>query len=122
MPFGDGTGPTGQGPMTGRGAGYCADYDRPGYANPRFGRGGFGRGWFGRGRGYRYWARATGFSGWYRAGLRYPGYPQTPPTPKEEKAIMEDEKKALQEEAKALRLELEEIEKRAKELEKSPQK
>ncbi len=34
MPWGDETGPMGQGPMTGRGAGYCAGYNTPGYANP----------------------------------------------------------------------------------------
>lgn len=34
MPGGDGTGPMGMGSMTGRGAGYCAGYDTPGYANP----------------------------------------------------------------------------------------
>ncbi|MBW2040215.1 MAG: DUF5320 domain-containing protein [Deltaproteobacteria bacterium] len=66
MPWGDGTGPWGFGPMTGRAAGYCAGYPMPGYANPAFprwgwgrGRGrGRGRGWWGRGRGYRrmYWA------------------------------------------------------------------
>jgi hypothetical protein len=43
------------GPMTGRGAGYCAGSDVPGYANPMPGRGlglGWGRGrWFRRGRG-----------------------------------------------------------------------
>lgn len=58
MPRGDGTGPDGLGPMTGRGAGYCAGYDRPGYMNPAVGgrglargfRGGRGRG---RGRGFR---------------------------------------------------------------------
>jgi hypothetical protein len=32
MPFGDGTGPRGMGPMTGRGAGYCAGYNQPGYS------------------------------------------------------------------------------------------
>jgi len=62
MPAGDGTGPMGMGPMTGRGAGYCAGYDAPGYGNPwprmgmgwRRGRGGgWGRGW-GRGRGWGY--------------------------------------------------------------------
>jgi len=54
MPRGDGTGPMGAGPMTGRAAGYCAGYDVPGYMNPAGGRGmgmrrghGFGRG-FGR--------------------------------------------------------------------------
>ena len=50
MPRGDGTGPFGQGPMTGGGFGYCTG------ANPRR-RGfafnyGFGLG-FGRGRGFR---------------------------------------------------------------------
>jgi len=34
MPGGDGTGPTGFGPMSGRGAGYCAGYPFPGFMNP----------------------------------------------------------------------------------------
>ena len=34
MPLGDGTGPRGMGPMTGRAAGYCAGYPVPGYMNP----------------------------------------------------------------------------------------
>jgi hypothetical protein len=56
MPFGDGTGPQGMGPMTGRSAGYCAGAGRPGFANPAFTRGwfGFNRGFgrsMGRGRG-----------------------------------------------------------------------
>jgi hypothetical protein len=42
MPRGDRTGPWGAGPMTGRGAGYCAGYSVPGYTNPV---GGYGRGW-----------------------------------------------------------------------------
>lgn len=51
MPRGDGTGPAGMGPMTGRAAGYCAGYSTPGFTNPVGGRGaGFGRG-FGGGRG-----------------------------------------------------------------------
>ena len=39
MPAGDGTGPFGLGPMTGRQAGYCAGYALPGYMNPIPGRG-----------------------------------------------------------------------------------
>ena len=39
MPAGDGTGPAGLGPMTGRAAGYCAGYPAPGYMNPVAGRG-----------------------------------------------------------------------------------
>lgn len=31
MPFGDGTGPLGLGPMTGRAAGFCAGFGRPGF-------------------------------------------------------------------------------------------
>jgi len=49
MPRGDGTGPMGMGPRSGRGAGFCAGYNVPGYANPVPGRGGWGAG---RGLGY----------------------------------------------------------------------
>ena len=49
MPRGDGTGPMGFGPMTGRAAGYCVGSPAPGYMNPGPGRG-FGMGG-GRGRG-----------------------------------------------------------------------
>ena len=41
MPLGDGTGPAGMGPMTGRAAGFCAGYPVPGYMNPVGGRAGF---------------------------------------------------------------------------------
>ena len=51
MPFGDGTGPRGTGPMTGRGAGYCTGFGRPGFANPIHLRRWFGFGWRGWGRG-----------------------------------------------------------------------
>jgi hypothetical protein len=45
MPMGDRTGPMGLGPLTGRGAGFCAGFKVPGFANPTVGRGlGFGRG------------------------------------------------------------------------------
>ena len=69
MPGGDRTGPLGQGPMTGRGAGYCAELPMPGYMNPMPGRGwgmgrggGQGRGW-GRGRGWRHGYNPMGFTG-----------------------------------------------------------
>ena len=58
MPRGDGTGPEGLGPQTGRAAGYCSGYDVPGYVDNvpagRGGRRGLGRGrgrGLGRGRG-----------------------------------------------------------------------
>ena len=67
MPRNNGTGPAGLGPMTGRGAGFCAGNSVPGYANPMPGQGVFGMGLGrGRARGMRngYWA--TGVSGWTR--------------------------------------------------------
>ena len=54
MPGGNRTGPVGAGPMTGRGAGFCAGFGVAGCANPVGGCGygmGFGRG-MGRGRGF----------------------------------------------------------------------
>jgi hypothetical protein len=49
--------------MTGRGAGYCAGYDAPGYVNIGYGCGrGFGR----RGRGWRHNFYATGLPRWAR--------------------------------------------------------
>jgi len=83
MPGGDGSGPAGMGPMTGRAAGYCAGYSVPGYMNPYGGRGGgwgFGRGG-GRGGG---WGRrnmyyATGLTGWQRGAAGVPPYGAVPP-------------------------------------------
>ena len=69
MPWGDGTGPRGLGPMTGRATGYCAGYPMPGYMNPMPGRGlGIGWGRWGRGRGWRNWYYATGLPGWAHFG------------------------------------------------------
>ena len=67
MPGGDRTGPNGQGPMTGRKAGFCAGNDQPGYAQPGRRGGGFFRGGRGRGgRGWRNWFHATGLPFWAR--------------------------------------------------------
>ena len=65
MPGGDGTGPGGMGPMTGRAAGYCAGYPVPGYMNATGGRGfGFGRGrGFGRGLGWGFRGGRGAFGG-----------------------------------------------------------
>ncbi|SHJ48916.1 DUF5320 domain-containing protein [Desulfofundulus thermosubterraneus] len=52
---GDGTGPWGMGPVTGRGMGYCAGYNLPGFANaPGWCRPRRGAGW-GAGRRGRFW-------------------------------------------------------------------
>lgn len=86
MPGGDRTGPMGMGPMTGRGAGFCAGYGIPGFMNPgvgwgmgpRGGRGSFGRG---GGRGRRNWFWATGLTGWQRAAMGWPAYGMPAPVP-----------------------------------------
>ncbi|MDD5326333.1 MAG: DUF5320 domain-containing protein [Phycisphaerae bacterium] len=62
MPRGDGTGPAGMGPMTGRAVGYCAGYPAPGVMNPVGGRGYWGRG-RGGGRGRGFGRARAGFGG-----------------------------------------------------------
>lgn len=70
MPRRDGTGPQGMGPMTGRGAGRCAENNTQGNLNPRGGAGFGGRmAGHGCGRGRRNGFLATGLPGWMRFGL-----------------------------------------------------
>ena len=128
MPGGDRTGPMGAGPMTGRGAGFCAGYDMPGYANPAFGRGaGWGGGWgrgFGRGygrgggRGWRrgYWA--TGAPGWARGGWAYPpaAYAPYPEQAAAAEPSATQELRSLRDQAKYLQHTLDEINQRIDEL------
>ncbi len=121
MPRGDGTGPAGLGPMTGRAAGYCAGYPVAGYMNPVPGRGyfGWGRGFGGRGggRGRRNWYYATGLTGWQRAAVGMPpfasGYVDAPDVPPAQEAEM------LRNQAGAIKSELREIENRIAVLEKA---
>ena len=123
MPGGDRTGPAGMGPMTGRGAGFCAGYPMPGYMNPVGGRGfgGFGRG-RGGGRGRRNQFYATGLTGWQRAGMGYPAYgsvaPNTTPygVPFAPAMTKEQELDGLKSQAEYLEDALEGIKKRVEEL------
>jgi hypothetical protein len=88
MPQGDRTGPNGQGPMTGRGRGYCVGSNMPGSS--------FSCRGFGRGRGFAWRARAM---------------PVQPVVMTEEQ-----EKKVLNQELENLKQETKEIEERLKEL------
>ena len=130
MPRGDGTGPGGMGPMTGRAAGYCAGYEVPGYMNPIPGRGfgrGFGRGW-GRGFG-RGWGRGYGpaaFGGYAPApGAASGGYAPVPgyapygayPGAVAPQVTREQEVEMLKAQAENARGALEDIQKRIEELE-----
>jgi hypothetical protein len=102
MTRGDGTGPAGAGPMTGRAAGYCAGYPVPGFMNPVGGRGywGHGRGFWGCGGGrgwrYRFWA---------------PYYPANVP-----QVTAQQELEYLRQQAEYLKTSLDEINKRVEQL------
>jgi len=121
MPGGDGTGPVGMGPMTGRAAGYCAGYGVPGFMNPVPGRyGAWGGGfWGGRGRGCgwrnRYWA--TGLPGWARAGIpawggiAYAAAPQ----PEQELGMLRTQAESLEETLADIRKRIEELDAQTKE-------
>ena len=81
MPGGDGTGPRGFGPGTGRGAGFCWGYPKPGYANPT--------------PGYRNWR-----------GL---GYPQPRRVIPNEKIYLEQQAEFLREQLRTLEARLNDI-------------
>ena len=129
MPGGDRTGPTGAGPMTGRGVGICAGYGVPGYMNPGFGRAygagrgrGFGRGMgMGGGRGWRHQYYRTGLPGWARGGWAFgrshPAFDpmMTGPAATPE-MVREEELNYLIQEAKNLKMALKDIEARIQQL------
>ncbi len=141
MPRGDGTGPEGLGPMTGRGLGYCAGFDSPGFTKG-VGRG-QGRGLArGRGRGIGR-GLARGFRGGRGRGRGFvppverPAPPAVPYTQRRvpiysqgyqqessqtgtptysQRYTKEDEIKELKAYADDLKKELEEVEKRLDEI------
>ncbi len=119
MPRGDGTGPWGQGSMTGRGAGFCGGFQMPGYANPvpgrGFGGGGRGGGGGGRGRRNMYWA--TGMPGWARLGS-FPGPGGVGPSYGTDTSKAE-EVEALRQQAEYFKASLDDIEKRLQAMESS---
>jgi hypothetical protein len=111
MPGGDGTGPVGMGPMTGRGAGYCAGYPTPGYMGPAGGRGFWGRGRGGGGGwGRRNGYYATGLPFWARAGQGVFGVPSA-----------EQERDALRQQSQQLQESLHAVNQRIADLEREKQ-
>jgi hypothetical protein len=106
--------------MTGRGMGYCAGYDMPGFLNRPWGYGGFGgrggggfrgssmgRGGFGRGWRHRFFA--TGVPGWMAGGYPFHG---------SQTMSSESELRALEDEASFLERSLGEVKRRLAELRK----
>ena len=99
MPRGDGTGPMGMGPLTGRGMGYCIGAGYPG--NVRGGGRFFGRG-FGMGRGMGrgvFWGTAPVFGG---------GFP-APVSAEQEKAVLVNQVLAMEQNLAELKKRLSEI-------------
>ena len=99
MPRGDGTGPMGMGPLTGRGMGYCIGAGYPG--NVRGGGRFFGRG-FGMGRGMGrgvFWGTAPVFGGSFPA----------PVSAEQEKAVLENQVLAMEQNLAELKKRLSEI-------------
>jgi len=96
MPRGDRTGPDRRGQMTGRGLGYCAGYDEPGFTAGGRGRG-YGRG-YGRGINGRWYGR--GFGRGYA-----PDYPDVT-----EKTLLENDIRILKDQISALEKRLSETE------------
>ncbi len=98
MPGGDRTGPLGVGPRTGRGIGYCAGYNRPGFANLALGY----PGWFGfrcggGGRGWRHRYFASGIPG------------RAQPTPEQETADLKAQADWLKGQLDAIQKRIEEL-------------
>ena len=109
MPRGDQTGPMGRGPLTGRGAGFCAGFRSP-FFGRRFGMGyGRGAGIGGGGRGWRHMFHATGLPGWMRFGGGGPAFVEER-SPDTEKRLLEEEAGALKSQLDIIRKLLDELE------------
>ncbi|MBD3187703.1 hypothetical protein GF325_12785 [Candidatus Bathyarchaeota archaeon] len=128
MPGGDGSGPNGMGPLTGRRLGYCAGYSVPGYMNRPYGlglglgrRGGWGGG-FGRGRGGGMgWGRGSvpvaPPATWYPSGVP----PATGVPPASQLDALKAQKSYIESQLEHMNQALGEISKRISELESNQQ-
>lgn len=110
MPGGNRTGPLGQGPLTGKGMGYCAGSATPGFMSLGSGfgfrrgfgfRSGIGRGFgFGRGRG---WMQAGfGRFGGYPYPQDYPNVPMQPLDEEQEMNFLNNQAEMLEDELKQI--------------------
>ncbi|MGD8213251.1 MAG: DUF5320 domain-containing protein [Desulfobacterales bacterium] len=105
----DGTGPAGEGPMTGGGRGYCNSEASFGFgrSGPRRGVG-FG---YGRARGNRHVFWETGLPRWARRRSDWIGQYRKPyPSRKDEVRVLKEEAKALKEDLKAIEGRMSELE------------
>ena len=111
MPVGDKTEPLGEGPVTGRGLGYCTKHPAPGYANSNTGPGyhrGLGyRGGVGRGRRNQFRNCAWDSSDFKRSSV----------TPSHQGRTLHEEWESFQENIKRIDKVLKDMKKRIAELE-----
>ena len=108
MPGGNGTGPQGRGPLTGRGMGNCSGNNPPN--STAYGRGyGTGRG-FGAGRGMGR-GMGRGFGGGYNRGYGWRYQMPVQITPEEQARNLENEKNFLELRLKDVQTELEKTQK-----------
>ena len=121
MPRADGTGPRGMGPLTGRGAGFCAGFAKTDNENSVPGRGlgigfGRGRGAWNRGcgvggRGWRNMFYATGQPAWMRFGATAAAVAHA--DPELEKQVLKSQADYLQGELDLIRKRLDDVDKEA---------
>lgn len=108
MPKGNGTGPTGMGAMTGRGAGYCAGFTTPGYMNPQAGGRGRGCG-LGRGAGGGF-GRGAGFGRGLGGGFGRGAAAVAARAPEQERTVLRNQLAGLEQTVADLRQRLRELE------------
>ncbi len=110
MPRGNGTGPSGFGPMTGRGAGYCTGNNAPGCMNGFVGRGGAGMrrgmGFGGGGRGFR--GEGFGLGGGRFQGINH--YGQQDFSPEMETNMLKNEARYMENELRFIKERIAELE------------
>ena len=118
MPGFDGSGPSGAGPRTGGGFGYCPPFAGGAYPGGDYPYYGVGRGGYPRGGGRgRAWGGGRGWAGGYGYPPAYgPGYPPPPvagPTPANELEFLRVQEKGIRDELESIRERIEELEKDA---------
>ena len=115
MPSGDGTGPDGIGPMTGRGLGYCTGYSTPGFMTAGVGIGMARRRGFGRGLRWR--VRMIPVQQLPTQQPQQIPVQQLQLTSIQERLLLEQERKNIEQEIDVLKSELKKIQEKFKSLE-----
>lgn len=110
MPKGNFNGPMGMGPMSGRGAGFCAGHEAPGFAYPGHHMRGMRRAWHGHGW-FGHHRMPMGYHGWQS--MDFAAYEVPYPadmTPEEKMDMLSTREAWLQEQLEEVRKELGDLE------------